>query len=355
MLKKSILTFIFLLSLSLVSCAQQDDISIKGIDRDDNKEYERNINNINYSIWTTYWDTKDLEYEIENMQDSIDDICYFAAYFHQDKIAFIPSETIESFRRVRTLYGSKKYGSYLTFVNDLVLEDNTSSLKDVNLLYTLFQTDKSMENHIKDILYITTKEGFNGIEIDYEAINKDLKLWELFIEFIDKLYKSANEKNISVRILLEPNAPLDIITLPEGPKYVMMCYNLHGYGTTPGPKANKGFIEDVIKKTKTLPGKVNFALATGGYVFQNNGIINSLTEREAVELLKIYNKSPIREEESQALFFNYIDNEGMSHEVWYADKDTIKYWVNIIQETGNYDISLWRMGGNLSLMDIISK
>ena len=31
------------------------------------------------------------------MQDSIDDICYFAAYFHQDKIVFIPSETIESF------------------------------------------------------------------------------------------------------------------------------------------------------------------------------------------------------------------------------------------------------------------
>lgn len=349
MLKKSILTFIFVISLSLAACNHQDNINIKGIDRDDNKEYEININNINYSIWTTYWDTKDLEYEIENIKDSIDDICYFAAYFNNDKIPFIPKETIESFEMVRALYGPMGYGSYLTFVNDLILEDSTSSLKDVDLLYTLFETDKSMDSHIKDILYMTTKEGFDGIEIDYEAINKDLKLWELFIEFIDKLYKSANEKNISVRIVLEPNAPLDVINLPEGPEYVMMCYNLHGYGTTPGPKANKVFIEDIIKKTKTLPGKVNFALATGGYDFQSNGVVNSLTEREAVELLKIYYKSPMREEESQALFFNYIDNEGISHEVWYADKDTIKYWVSIIQETGNYDISLWRMGGNIRL------
>lgn len=351
MLKKSMFIFIFILSFLLVSCTQQKNINNKEKDLDDHREAEIITNHVNYSIWITYWDIKDLESEIESIQNSIDNICYFAAYFDQDKEPFIPSQTIESFKTMKDLYGHKGYGNYLTFVNDLILKDGTSSLKDVDLLYTLFETEESMNHHIEEILSMTISEGFDGIEIDYEAIKKDIELWELFIEFVNRLYQSANEKNILVRVLLEPNVPIDMITLPEGPEYVMMCYNLYGYGTKPGPKANKGFIEDLIKKMEGLPGEINFALATGGYDFYNNGKVNALTEKEAVELIKVYNKSTMRDKESQALFFHYIDHEGISHEVWYADQETIKYWTYIIQEAGDYGISIWRMGGNVTLKD----
>ncbi|MSU02046.1 glycosyl hydrolase family 18 protein [Tissierella pigra] len=343
MTKKLMLIFVFTILL-LVSCTNEKNIDVENYM---DKEIEDN-ENIRFSIWTAYWDTDDLEHEIKDM-GKVDNICYFAAYFNEDKILFVPKETKESLKRIESL-GNRKYGSYLTIVNDLLLADNKSSLKDTDLLYTLFATEETMNNHIEDILNIVIKEGFDGIEIDYEAINKDINLWELFIEFIDKLYKSANGKDIPVRVVLEPNVPLDKITLPEGPEYIIMCYNLHGYGTEPGPKANKVFIEDMIKKSEGLKGDIGFALATGGYDFQSNGIVNALTEREAVELSKFYNKIPQRDE-SGALFFNYMDNEEVSHQVWYANKDTINYWIGIITEAGDYGISIWKIGGNINLLN----
>ena len=359
MAKKSVLTLVFVLFISLAACSYRDventadkDVE-KGSIRDEDHRDDQDP--ISYSIWTTYWDTENLVDEIADIEGSIDSICYFAAYFNKDKLPFIPKETMDSLEKVKKLYTSMEYNSYLTFVNDLILEDNTSSLKDVDLLHTLFENDKSMDKHIQDILNMTIEEGFDGIEIDYEAIRQDITLWQLFAEFVEKLYKASNEKNILVRVVLEPNAPLDRIELPEGPEYVMMCYNLHGQGTKPGPKANKTFLEDMIKKTKTLPGKVNFALATGGYDFDGNGKVRSLTERQAVELLALFDSSPERDEESQALFFDYIDNEGVKHQVWYADSETIKYWIDAIQKSGNHDISLWRMGGNLNLKSILKK
>ncbi|HHV64840.1 MAG TPA: glycosyl hydrolase [Peptococcaceae bacterium] len=353
MLKKvlSILVLALTLMLTVVSCSSQKDMNgmdIGGQEEHGGKKAKR-IDNINYSVWTTYWDTSDLEYEIEKMKENISQICYFAAYFDQSKKVFIPEQVTESFKKVRTLYGSKEYKHYLTFVNDLLLESNKSSLKDVNLLYSLLETKESREKHIEEIIYLASKEGFQGIEIDYEAIKKDFELWELFIRFIIELYTRTENDHLSLRVVLEPNAPLDRINLPEGPEYVMMCYNLHDYGTVPGPKANKKFIEDLVRKTETLPGRVNFALATGGYDFQENGLVNSLTEREATELALLHEQSPLRDEESRALVFSYKDSQGVNHEVWYADKETIDYWIDIIWSTGNDKISLWKIGGNLTL------
>ena len=246
---------------------------------------------------------------------------------------------MESFEKVEKLYGSMKHKSYLTFVNDLILEDNTSSLKDVDLLYTLFETDRSMDDHIQDILRMTMEEGFDGIEIDYEAIKEDMVLWQLFVEFVEKLYGAAAEKDVLVRVLLEPNVPLDVIEFPEGPEYVMMCYNLHGQGSRPGPKANRKFLEDLIKKTGILPDKVNFALATGSFDFDSNGSARSVTEKQAVELLALFDKT-LKGMRKVRLYFDYIDNGGRTLGLVCRQRDH-QVWIDIVQQRAT-TISAWR-------------
>lgn len=366
MIRKSKLTFILIILLFMVSCDfigdKNQDTSDQGNSgknsQENRKQYDDNGDktntgisysrrDINYTIWTTYWDTLDLESEVEKLKNDIDSICYFAAYFNKDKNLFIPKESSESLKKMKRFYGFKEHQSYLTYVNDVILDGNRSSLKDIEILYSLFETEESMNQHVEKVLQLAMQNGFDGIEIDYEGIKNDIGLWELFIQFIDKLYHSANKKNIPIRILLEPNAPLEQIILPNGPEYVMMCYNLYGVGTDPGPKANEKFIKEMIKKMEMLPGKLNFALATGGFDFSSTGMVQSLTEKEAVELLNLYNKTATREEGSQALYFHYTDEEGTDHEVWYGDHETIKYWIGIIQDAGDYGISIWRVGGNI--------
>ncbi len=298
-----------------------------------------------FTIWAVYWDT-DIFDELALQKENIDTICFFAAYFNQDKVPFIPENTTETYEQVKNIYGDKSFKSYLAFVNDLVKADHSSYLKDTGLLYDLLSSKEARRDHIDAILSMVKQGGFDGIEIDYEAIKEDDTLWGYFISFIKQLYAVASGENISVRIVLEPGAPLEKLTLPPGPEYVFMCYNLYGYGTEPGPKANRKFLLEMINKMKGASEKVSFAVATGGFDFYDGNQAEQITEEEALKLIEEYKAVPEREEESQSMVFTYTDKKGRSHEVWYADDATIKAWTGIIKESGDYGISLWRMGGN---------
>jgi spore germination protein YaaH len=301
-----------------------------------------------FSVWTTYWDTKTIDNEIGSLQEHIDSICYFAAYFKEDKQPFIPEKVTDTYGRIQTDFKPLAFKSYLTFVNDLLLEDGSSSLKDTELLYTLLSSEKIRRNHINEILQMTMQGGFDGIEIDYEGMKKDIALWNLYVQFVNELYQAAVEDDILVRIVLEPGIPVEEhFKFPDGPEYVMMCYNLHGYGTKPGPKANKEFLLEMINKMEELPGKVNFAVATGGFDFAKDGKVVQVTQQEAGQLIEEHSTTPTRDEKSKSLVFSYIDDSGMSHEVWFADKETIQYWFDVIKEAGDYELSLWRIGGNI--------
>ncbi len=211
----------------------------------------------------------------------------------------------------------------------------------------MLSSEEARKEHADTILSMVRQGGYDGIEIDYEAIKKDDILWGYFISFIKRLYTQASEENIRVRIVLEPGVPIENLTLPAGPEYVLMCYNLYGYGTGPGPKADKKFLLKMIDKMKGISGKVGFAVATGGFDFYDGNQAEQITEEGALKLIEENKAVPERDEDSYSMVFTYKDREGRLHEVWYADETTIKAWSDIIKESGNYGISLWRMGGNV--------
>lgn len=300
-----------------------------------------------FSVWLTYWDLKNYEQEIDAVKDNITNICYFAAYFDAEKKLFIPQEITDTYKGIKSKYPDKKYNSYLTFVNDLLKPDGTSSLKDTELLYSLFSSTEAMNSHINEIINLTINGGYNGIEIDYEGMKGDKNLWNLYQTFVEQLYKTASVKKIPVRIVLEPSVPEKELKFIKGPEYVMMCYNLYGAGTKPGPKANEKFLKQMVKKMKAFPGKVNFALSAGGYDFAQSGTAKQVTELEAETLKKEYNAVTTRDKDSNCLVFTYVDLQGLSHEVWYADKETLNFWYSVISKYGDYGFSLWRIGGNV--------
>ena len=97
---------------------------------------------------------------------------------------------------------------------------------------------------------------------------------------------------------------------------------------------------------KYIEGNNVFALATGGFDWGENGITKAVTEAEANEILTKYNIEAQRDDNSKYLYFNYVDEDNINHELWYADSYTLEYLAKPIIEEG-YDISLWRLGGNL--------
>lgn len=303
------------------------------------------LNGIKISTWVTYWDLPSKTFS-ENMPGDIKNVSYFAANFNENNELVVPDKLKDFYNNTKD-YNFKKY---LTIVNDVIKSDGSSIQKDTEVLKMILYDKSSRENNINQIVNLAIQYGFDGIEIDYERLKKDMTLWENFIPFINELYSKASEKGLDLRVVLEPNIPFENLNFEKGPTYVMMCYNLHGGFSDPGEKANPEFIISLIEGMNKYDVKKDFALATGGFDWpegvsdstDGNGKVKSVTENEAKSLIREYNAEAIRDEESKYLYFKYKDEDNINHEVWYADNETLNYLASFILKEG-YDVSLWRV------------
>lgn len=298
------------------------------------------------SAWLTYWDLDEGERDLTRVANNLEKLCYFGAYFDQNDQAFIP----EALRRKKSDLTTKtgKYEAYLTFVNDKQNADGSVALKDSEVLRRLFADERAMERHIDQIIALTLQGGFDGIEIDYERIWNDETIGQSFLRFADKLYGKARQNNLKLRLVLEPGTPFGSAGFFPGPEYVVMFYNLYGLHSEPGPKANPAFIRELLTGMNALPGEKAAAFSTGGCVWGDNGEKRFLTEVEAKTLAITYEREARRDDESQCLVFDYPDN-GVWYQVWYADVQTLNYWIAIAKAQGVSQISLWRLGGNTDI------
>lgn len=300
------------------------------------------------TVWNAYWDLGDAAEEIERRKDDIAAVCFFAAYFNAENRVFIPEETASFFVEKKEKYEENGWVNYLTVVNDRRNGDGSSSLKDTEMLYQLFASEEQIRSHAEEVIGMAVDNGYTGIELDYENIKDDITLWNLYLDFVYEVWYQAKAAGLSMRVLLEPNTPVDELDWVDGPEYVMMCYNLYGSHSGPGPKADMEFLAGLVEKMEPLPGKKNFALATGGFDWSDDDTVSEVKEEEAHQLEDKWEAEPKRDEASGSMVFQYTDENGISHEVWYADKETISGWREAVYAAGNYDVSLWRIGGNVT-------
>lgn len=292
------------------------------------------------AVWVVYWDDEDYASKLVSGAYDPEIICEFEAYFDGNHNIVKEDRVKEQFKTVRDLPGMEEKKYYLTFVNDVVA-DGKSSQKDTKVLYDVL---KDPGKHASDVCKAAKEDGYDGIEIDYEKIRDDLKLWELFIAFENELLREAGNEGLMVRVVLEPSTPVDKISLPKGCEYVVMCYNLYGYGTKPGPKADREFLIELADRFEPLSDDLGFAFANGGFDWDlKKDSIEALTDLQGKKLLSSVGTSAVRDENSHALTFSY-DKDGHKHEVYFADEETIAYWADVIYEhTGKkVRMNIWR-------------
>ena len=299
--------------------------------------------------WLAYWDMDAGGKDLKEIGSKLDRLSYFGAYFDKDDCLFLPPEIADQKNKLKT---GGKYETYLTFVNDRQNADGSVIQKDRGVIRRLLSNDILMDSHVDEIIAMTRKGGYNGIEIDYEKIWKDEDLGRSFLRFTQKLYQKAVQNHLKVRIVLEPSAPFSMSDFLSGPEYVVMFYNLYGLHSQPGPKANKEFIQRTISRMEALPGDKSAAFSTGGCIWGTNGKKSYLTEAEAKRLAVQYDAKRERDEDSRCIVFKYQD-KGVAYQVWYADVETLNYWISLAQQQGVNNISLWRLGGNADINRII--
>lgn len=290
------------------------------------------------AAWAVYWDWAN---GISEAQDEkYQDLVVFAVDFDKENKIVLPKGFApETFKRF------PKKNLFISFVNDKRLEDGKYIQKDTVFLNELLATLETRKQHISDVLRICKDNGFNGIEIDYENIWREKALVENFASFIEELQKETKLQDLDLRVVLDVRALKYAKFFPDNVEYVVMFYNLHGLHNGPGPKADKKFILDTIKKLQNLKGTPNIAFANGGFDWSSGSKTKSLTTEQARRLAKKMQVKPKRDAESNALTFTYVQ-DNKEHVVWFGDEFTIEYWCDIAEEYGYKRFSLWRLGGN---------
>jgi hypothetical protein len=304
------------------------------------------------AAWVADWDLPGGLREIK--QGDFKDIIMFAAYFTGEDQPFLTSAMKTFLAGDTSKYLSGDQNLYISVVNDYIDASGKSAQKDPKLVKRLMATERSRARHREDLLNLLKSGPFTGLEIDYEKV--DLDDWPKLLAFADDLCQRLATMGKKMRFVLEPKEKYLKTSLPAGPQYVLMAYNLYGTHSGPGPKADHDFLRKLAGWCEHLPVKPGLALAGGGFAWLPGKVV-ALTESKASAWAKGGRSEPLRDPGSGSLRFYSAGNvpgsplpamdiTGDKCEIWYADGRTLADWAVSAQKYGFGEISIWRLGGN---------
>ena len=294
---------------------------------------------ISRGAWCVYWDTGAVQKAAESLSE-YDELILFGCIYDENGDLYIP-EQLEQLYEAFPEQGERTT-RYLSFINDVIQEDGTAIQKSPEFLARVLKEEQLGNRVIEEMIAQTKAWGLDGVELDYENIDKQENLWQEYLEFVDRLSRRIQEEGLLLRVVLGAYAPVRDYSFPTAPQYVVMCYNLYGTHSAPGPKADAAFLQQVVERFDGM--NVAFALANGGFEWDaQEKTVRSLTAANAVKLL-VESGSDYTREENGAVHFNYPVEDGI-HTIWYGDKETIATWEDVLVQYSGHDIKidLWRL------------
>ena len=212
--------------------------------------------------------------------------------------------------------------------------------------------------HIAALVDYVRDRGFLGLDVDYEFLPEELK--DAFTAFMEELTTEFGkfDKLVSVDLhpKVRPDDPWSIGARAQDWKALasrvhilrVMCYDqycpVYNY-VDPGPPSTLIWSEAVITYAiSTIPlDKLIMGLPFYGYDFDTVDRTKGryIFYREAMRLKSKYGA---REEWHQLYgvpHFDYVDEEGHRHEVWYENGRSVRGKVAIASKYGVRGISCW--------------
>ena len=296
-----------------------------------------------YGAWLPYWQYDDSMAEMQSLTGTLHEAVAFECLFDKnDNLLMLPeAETLLT--SLRETCRNTDVKLYLSVVNDVEVSAGHYENKSKPLLERLFADETAESRHLEALTGLIDRYQLTGLELDYENLKGDTALWTKYASWIARLWTLCARDGINLRIVLPWDAP-KYATLPAGPEYSVMCYNLYGTHSGPGPKADVDFLHQTCALYQPLLPNVRMAFATGGFDWHGSKI-DSLTQREAANQLENACVQPERDPASGALHTSY-DAAGETHTVWYADGATLALWRDTCAAEGFTSFDLFCLGGN---------
>ncbi|WP_456277171.1 LysM peptidoglycan-binding domain-containing protein [Bacillus sp. AK128] len=222
-------------------------------------------------------------------------------------------------------------------------------------------TDEALQNTLlNNIITAAKKYNFKDIHFDMEYLRPEDR--ERYNAFLRKAKARLSAEGYLLSTALAPKTSAD----QKGAWYEAHDYKAHGeivdfvvimtyeWGYSGGPAmpvSPIGPVREVLEYALTeMPGsKIMMGQNLYGYdwtlPFVAGGqYAKAVSPNRAIELAAENNVPILYDYQAQAPHFDYVDNEGKQHKVWFEDARSIQAKFDLIKELGLRGISYWKLG-----------
>lgn len=283
---------------------------------------------------------------------SISPFWYRLDQFNPGELEQYGNDTPQEIKQVLKLAKENNIENYALVHN--LLYGKSSISRDV--LHAALADPDTRWKLVMNIFNLLKENGFSGVCVDIE----DMHAWDrqLYNQFLAEL--SAQLKPAGYKIIASVCAKTtdqttggwgDNFDFTEVGRYAdmvaVMAYDEHTAGSQAGPIASQAYVERVIKYALSKLPADKLLLGVAGYGFDwNYGLGSSryISYQLAMETAKKYNKSIQWDNAGQAPYFNYTDNYGNWHSVYFENSSSLAFKLDAVNKYNLKGIALWRLG-----------
>ncbi len=251
---------------------------------------------------------------------------------------------------------ARDYGVAPLMLISTLTEEGTFS----NELAHVILNDPVVQNNlIENVVQNMKEKQYYGLDIDFEYVLPEDR--EKFVEFVRNMTERLNQEGFQVFAALAPKTSADqpgllyeahdYPALGEAANRVLLM--TYEWGYTYGPAmavAPVNRVEEVLDYAVTeIPReKIYMGIPNYGYDFmlpyiQNVSRADSVSNVEAVQLAEEVGAQIQYDEEAQAPFFIYYDDQGRQHQVWFEDARSIQAKLDLFSEYGFEGVGYWNI------------
>lgn len=209
---------------------------------------------------------------------------------------------------------------------------------------------------IQRLVNLVEQRGYHGIHIDFEAVNaSDAPQLTTFMRELQAQLKPKGKfvtQAIAARSSDTPTTwggAYDYAALAQINDFlVIMAYDFHYAGGSPGPVAPISWVRRVVDyaTTRIPPEKILLGIPLYGYDWNVTAgpPARSVRFDQAQERAQHPGATKGYDEAEQEAWLRYVDDQGQQHEVWYADVRSVSARLALALDRGLAGVALWRIG-----------
>lgn len=234
---------------------------------------------------------------------------------------------------------------------------------DPKIISAMLANASKRETCIKNLINLVLENNFDGIDLDFEGLIKEDR--NNFNQFADSLSKAFHQNKKILSVTLEARirnqVPLDWEFIGKvADRFSIMGYDYHPWETGwPGPIGPEGWLEEVLDYALSVAPKEKIVLGIGNYgydwvynsqegIYQGRGLTfdqiqnlilkykPEIKRANVLDLDRFYATGPVPH-------FEYLDEGGIKHFVWYEDSQSIESKLALVKERGIRGVSFWRL------------